>query len=144
MGVLNSELAMWHAILIGLLGLLTAHQSIGLRCIGCTSDNGNNVKCEEEVAKNLTTYECRDEQHHCYVMVQKLKTSGDILVWNRNCCKARPGVSDCPTDKPSHEKTEYYEVWRKTATQWIPDTAREAKEESSLLREGPALKLSLD
>jgi len=86
-----------------------------LTCIGCTSDNGNNIGCEEN-SGNQSMIECPDEKTHCYVMVQNLKTSGNAIVWNRSCCTPKDDAADCPTNKPSHQDNEFYEIWRKTCS----------------------------
>merc|ERR1711962_291750 len=92
--------------------ILVAKSVNSLRCKACTSDNGNNVACEIN-AENVTSTECEGDKDRCYVMVQKIKTAGDLLTWNRSCCKLKANAPDCPSNKPLHQENEYFEIWRK-------------------------------
>ncbi|XP_023348618.1 uncharacterized protein LOC111717346 [Eurytemora carolleeae] len=68
----------------------------------------------EETPDEEKDIDCPEEKTHCYVMKQKLKTSGDIITWNRSCCTPKDDAPDCPLNKPPHIDNEYYEVWRAT------------------------------
>merc|ERR1712168_426266 len=112
----SSNLSFTMIILKFLLIYLSVKNTYSLRCLGCTSDNGNNMACEEPENANpddLNFIECPEEKDYCYVMVQNLKTSGNILVWNRSCCQKKDDANDCPANQPNHQENEFFEIWRK-------------------------------
>merc|ERR1712168_373864 len=99
-----------------LLIFLIVKNAYSLKCLGCTSDNGNNMACEDPEnadPADLKFIRCPEDKDLCYVMVQNLKTSGNILNWNRSCCKKKNDASDCPANHPNHQENEFYEIWRK-------------------------------
>merc|ERR1711874_601775 len=61
-------------------------------CIGCSSNDGDNVNCERTPqSENM------------------FKFSGSWM-WIRNCCME--GNIGCPTDGSNHDEDEVTEVWR--------------------------------